>query len=80
MSLFILEIGGLPFNMLAEIPLELLIIKLSRRAIQHGKINPAEQILFLVSVIVQLVQCPAEQVGNHTRIVPAGTAAPCSED
>ena len=66
--------------MSAKIRLELLIIELCRRAIQHCKVNPAEQIFLLVSVIIQLVQRSAEQVGDYTRIVAVSAAAPCTED
>ena len=40
---------------LLKIPLELLIIELCGRSIQYGEVNPAEQIILLEPVIVQLV-------------------------
>ena len=54
-----------PDSLISKIPFELPIIELSQCSVQHRKVYPTEQILLLEPVNVQLVQCPAEKVGDE---------------
>ena len=54
-----------PDSLISKIPFELPIIELSQCSVQHRKVYPTEQILLLEPVNNQLVQCPAEKVGDE---------------
>ena len=54
-----------PDSLISKIPFELPIIELSQCSVWHSKVYFTEQIPLLEPVNVQLVQRPAEKVGDE---------------
>lgn len=54
-----------PDTLIPKISFELSIIEMSQCSVYHRKVYTTEQILLLEPVNVQLVQCPAEKVGDE---------------